>query len=41
VTAVVYLVLAVALVAILRRIARGATPPDPAPVAPARDEVPA
>jgi cytochrome d ubiquinol oxidase subunit I len=41
VTAVVYLVLAVALVAILRRIARGATPPDPAPMAAARDEVPA
>ena len=33
--------LAVALVAILRRIARGATPPDPASSTPVRDEVPA
>jgi cytochrome d ubiquinol oxidase subunit I len=40
-TAVIYLVLAVALVAILRRIARGATPPDPASSTPVRDEVPA
>ncbi|HEX4360492.1 MAG TPA: cytochrome ubiquinol oxidase subunit I [Pseudonocardia sp.] len=40
-TAVIYLVLAVALVAILRRIARGTTPPDPAPTTPVRDEVPA
>jgi cytochrome d ubiquinol oxidase subunit I len=40
-TAVIYLALAVALVAILRRIARGTTPPDPAPNSPLRDEVPA
>jgi cytochrome d ubiquinol oxidase subunit I len=40
-TAVIYLVLAVALVAILRRIARGTTPPDPASSTPIRDEVPA
>ena len=41
VTAVVYVVLSVALVAILRRIARGPTPPDPAPVAAVRTQVPA